>query len=240
MGSRSLSTLGAVWGTSLLVTGGFLMATPQAAPAAGRAGTAHVQHVTTCRVDQLRLRLDRVLQPTMQQDSAFFRIRNTSLATCTLDGYPGFQPYESAGRAIPISLRRSSTYEVIDPGPHLVALTPGRSVYFAVGWADLSQPGGSSAGCRDATHVRSIPPNDRRALRARTSPSPCARSPASRTPSASRPWRGSTASARGAPNPRFGVTPEGSRIHPRRTVGTCTARGTAASPGPSWAWLSRP
>jgi hypothetical protein len=115
---------------------------------------------TTCQPSDLQLSLDRYLRPLSNQPAAFFRLTNTSGAPCTLDGYPGFQPYDSAGAPVAVTVKRGSTFQITDPGHQLVTLAPATSAYFGVGWTEVLEPAGTAAGCATVASAASVPPND--------------------------------------------------------------------------------
>ena len=112
----------------------------------------------TCLASQLQLTLDRVVPALDQQPGAFFRLTNTSGAPCTLDGYPTLQPVAPSGPVIGAAVRNGPSYQIGDPGPNPVVLTPGGSAYFGYGWSDVTQPEGSPIGCVNTVQVTSIPP----------------------------------------------------------------------------------
>ena len=122
------------------------------------------QHPPRCDSPHLRLTFDRQLQGVMNQTGAFFKLTNTSSISCSMLGYPGFQPSDAAGHPIPINDTRGSSYVISDPGPHLLVLQPGASAYFGVGWADYDVVRATSAGCATAAAVASVPPDDLTAL----------------------------------------------------------------------------
>ncbi len=133
-----------------------------------------VPAVATCSTSQLQLTLDRVVPGLAQQPGAFFRLTNESSATCMLDGYPTLQPISPSGQAIGVAVRNGGSYQIADPGPRPVVLTPSSSAYFGYGWSDVTQPEGSTAGCVNTAEVKSIPPGSQAPLGARAQlPSVC-------------------------------------------------------------------
>jgi Protein of unknown function (DUF4232) len=102
----------------------------------------------------------------MQQPAAFFRFTNTSLRTCTLYGYPGFELIDISGKVIGLTVRRGPSYQINDPGPQRVTLAPGGSAYFGFGWVDVNEPNGDTIGCVMAGSAMAIPPNTTQQLRA--------------------------------------------------------------------------
>lgn len=111
-----------------------------------------------CAASQLQLTLDRVVPGLMQQPGAFFRLTNTSNATCSLNGYPTLQPISPAGQVIGAAVRNGGSYQISDPGPHAVVLEPNTSAFFGFGWGNVTPPNGTNAGCVNTVEVRSVPP----------------------------------------------------------------------------------
>jgi hypothetical protein len=112
-----------------------------------------------CRSNQLQLTLDRVIPPLSNQPAAFFRYTNVSSSTCTLYGYPTLQTYTSSGKLIGTSAIHNGSYQIFNPGPHLVTLVPGGSAYFGYGFTDVT-PSGTTAECVDTSTAKSVPPGD--------------------------------------------------------------------------------
>ncbi len=94
-----------------------------------------------------------------------FTLRNTSSASCRLEGYPGLQLVDSTGHALPTTVLRAVSGAYLFPAvmPHSVALAPG-----AVGSFDLqyyNSPVGAAANqpyataCPAATQVEVTMPN---------------------------------------------------------------------------------
>ena len=119
------------------------------------------QHGVTdgCRPDQLRLTLDKTLPGLSQQAGAFFELHNISTTRCSLYGYPGFEAFGASGSVEPVDDSRGSSYQINDPGPHTVALSPGGSAYFGVGWGDYDVVRQTTQGCIDTARIASVPPN---------------------------------------------------------------------------------
>jgi hypothetical protein len=133
-------------------------ATTMGAPAVGPAAAG-------CRSDQLRLTLDRALPGASNQAAAYFQLMNVSGTTCTLDGYPGFAIVDASGSVEDVTVTQGSSYEIDDPGPHVVTLAPGQAAYFGVGWAVFDMVDSTSQGCVDTFEVASVPPHASSALR---------------------------------------------------------------------------
>jgi hypothetical protein len=119
-----------------------------------------------CRSAQLRLALDRVIPPLANQPAAFFRYTNVSSSTCTLDGYPTLRTYTASGQLIGKAAVHNGSYQIFNPGSHLVSLAPGASAYFGYGFADVRQPNGTTDGCVNTATAMSIPPGDTNPLTA--------------------------------------------------------------------------
>ncbi len=114
---------------------------------------------TRCRVDQLRLSLDRTLQGLSQQTGAFFELSNVSRTPCALYGYPGFEAISASGSVEQVADSRGGSYQINDPGPHRVSLSPGQSAYFGVGWGDFDVIKDTTEGCIDTARIASVPPD---------------------------------------------------------------------------------
>ena len=95
----------------------------------------------------------------MQQPAAFFGLTNKSATSCSLDGYPALTLYDEAGHRISTGIRHGSSYQVNDPGPHVVTVHPGDSAYFGFGWVDVNVPDGNINGCVRAAEARVLAPN---------------------------------------------------------------------------------
>ena len=84
-------------------------------------------------------------------------VTNTSGASCTLNGYSGFQLLDGAGAPIPTTAERNP-----DPGPALVSLAPGASASANLHWSVV--PHGDepqSAPCQpEAPIAQAIPPDE--------------------------------------------------------------------------------
>jgi Protein of unknown function (DUF4232) len=117
-----------------------------------------------CRTDQLRLSLDKMLQGLASQTGAFFQLQNASQTSCSLYGYPGFQALNVSSSVEAIDVSRGDSYQINDPGPHVVPLSPGQSAYFGVGWGDYDAVKDTAKGCINAARVVSVPPNTFSAL----------------------------------------------------------------------------
>jgi hypothetical protein len=120
--------------------------TPPATAVPSATTTSTVPVVKPCT--RVAFALARELQSTMQQPGAYFSLTNMSPATCTLVGYPTLQIYDTAGARIPALMENGSSFQINDPGAHLVVVAPGGAVYFGFGWTDANQSaGGSTRGC---------------------------------------------------------------------------------------------
>ncbi len=119
---------------------------------------------TGCRANQLRLSLDKTLRGLASQAGAFFRLANISGTACSIFGYPGFQALGMSGSVETIGVSYGASYQINDPGPHNVPLSPGQSAYFGVGWGDYDAVRDTTHGCINTTRVVSDPPNTNSAL----------------------------------------------------------------------------
>jgi hypothetical protein len=81
--------------------------------------------------------------------------RNTSSSTCSLEGYPGMQMLNKAGKKIPTSVHRGL------PGTapvRTVSLAPGGAARFYMGFADATGYGNKK--CPASARVKVTAPND--------------------------------------------------------------------------------
>jgi hypothetical protein len=94
-----------------------------------------------------------------------FTVRNTSAASCRLEGYPGLRLLDSSGHALPTTVVRAVNGAYLFPAvaPHPVALMPGAVASFDLQYYD--NPVGAAAGepyataCPAATQVLLTLPN---------------------------------------------------------------------------------
>jgi hypothetical protein len=94
-----------------------------------------------------------------------FTVRNTSSASCRLEGYPGLQLLDSNGRPLPTTVMRAVSGAYLFPAvvPHTVALAPGAAGSFDLQYYDspvgaaASQP--YATACPAATQVEVTMPN---------------------------------------------------------------------------------
>jgi hypothetical protein len=84
-----------------------------------------------------------------------FALRNTSSASCRIEGYPGLQLLGSSGQALPTTVVRAVTGAYLFPAvaPHPVALTPGAAASFALQYGDV--PVGAQA---NEPYAQACPP----------------------------------------------------------------------------------
>lgn len=69
-----------------------------------------------------------------------------------------------SGSVEQVNASRGASYQINDPGPHLVLLSPGESAYFGVGWGDFDVVKQTTQGCIDTARIASVPPNTFSAL----------------------------------------------------------------------------
>jgi hypothetical protein len=84
-------------------------------------------------------------------------LKYTGSASCTLAGYPGMQMIAASGASLPTVVVRKGTYPFTAMAPATVALGPGQSAYFNVGYSDV--PTGSETSCPTSASVQVTPPN---------------------------------------------------------------------------------
>lgn len=84
------------------------------------------------------------------------QLRNTSSTTCTLDGYPGAQLYDSGNSALPTNVVRGGSYSFTDFAPSLVTMAAGASAYLNMAYSDV--PTGSEQ-CPTAASMWVTPPD---------------------------------------------------------------------------------
>ena len=84
---------------------------------------------------------------------ATLSLKNTSGRTCTIYGYGGLQPLNSAGTQLPLTLKRDATAGA----PRLVRLSPGTSIGRTIHWGAV--PSGT-AKCPTASSATVIPPDE--------------------------------------------------------------------------------
>ncbi len=87
-----------------------------------------------------------------------FSFTNTAATECYLVGYPGLQMLSSSGSSIPTHLTRGSSVSVPPEPVTKVALQPGGSAYFIVGYADATGYSGDS--CPSSSSLEVTAPND--------------------------------------------------------------------------------
>jgi Protein of unknown function (DUF4232) len=108
-----------------------------------------------CHRDQLRAQLG-------QANGAAGSVRisatftNTSKSTCTLEGYPGMQMLNEAGKQIPTTVHRGLSGTVTQV--RTVSLAPGAAARFYMGFADAT--GYSGKKCPASARVKVTAPND--------------------------------------------------------------------------------
>lgn len=85
-------------------------------------------------------------------------LTDVSGASCRLDGYPGLELRDAAGRPLVTRTRRGPTYFGPDPGRKLVVLSPGESVSADISFGVAGQPSNSVL----ATYLQVTPPGSHR------------------------------------------------------------------------------
>jgi hypothetical protein len=85
-------------------------------------------------------------------------LTDVSGASCRLDGYPGLELRDAAGRPLLTRTRRGPTYFGPDPGRKLIVLSPGESVSADIAFGVAGQPSNSVL----ATYLQVTPPGSHR------------------------------------------------------------------------------
>lgn len=84
-------------------------------------------------------------------------LKSTAPTPCTLGGYPGLQMLTAAGAGLTTTVVRKGSYSFTAMAPTTVALAPGQSVYFNIGFSDV--PSGSESFCPTSASLEVTPPN---------------------------------------------------------------------------------
>lgn len=85
-----------------------------------------------------------------------FSLRNSSSATCVMDGYPGAQLLTATGTSLTTTVVRGGSYTFSDFPPAPVTLVPGATAYLNLAYNDV--PTGSGP-CPTAGQIEITPPN---------------------------------------------------------------------------------
>lgn len=85
-------------------------------------------------------------------------LTDVSGASCRLDGYPGLELRDAAGRPLVTRTRPGPTYFGPDPGRKLIVLSPGESVSADIAFGVAGQPSNSVL----ATYLDVTPPGSHR------------------------------------------------------------------------------
>jgi hypothetical protein len=86
-----------------------------------------------------------------------FGLRNTASATCTLFGYPGIQLVGAGGADIATDEVEGGSESFTDFARTNVSVGPAATVYFNIGYSDVTT--GTESSCPTTTAVQVIPPN---------------------------------------------------------------------------------
>jgi len=127
--------------------------------------------VTQCTTSQLRLSYQG-LYGTAGTEHEWFAFTNVGVGTCSLYGYPGFQPLDVQGQPLPEDLVRTE-----QPGsnfnggqsygpPRTVDLGPGKTAHFQVAFGGTYPIPGQT--CYSVSSIEVWPPNQTEALRIAT------------------------------------------------------------------------
>ncbi len=125
---------------------------PQSAPSSTSSGAARP---TRCHTSDLSASLA-AGEPGAGQRYATLSLTNTSHRTCTVFGYGGLQPLDSAKKQLPITLIRDTGRQ-----PKQIQLAPRTSVGRTIHWTVV--PSGS-APCPTPAYASIIPPDETTAL----------------------------------------------------------------------------
>jgi len=87
---------------------------------------------------------------------------NTSAKSCTLEGYPNLQMFDSAGKALPTHVSHFGSFAAPNTPVGLVTLTPGAQAKFDLLYA--AQTGYGNAYCPTSSKVAFTPPGSKIAL----------------------------------------------------------------------------
>jgi hypothetical protein len=120
--------------------------------------------VRHCSSSQLRLSYVNTQGATGHLE-ATFALRDASARSCSLQGYPGAQLLDAAGRPLVTHLKRGGGFfpDTLTT-PRRVLLTPGASAQFGLSFADNNEYVHGKP-CPAASTLESIPPNARSPLR---------------------------------------------------------------------------
>jgi Protein of unknown function (DUF4232) len=100
------------------------------APASTRVTTASAVAPPRCEAAELRATIKR---RGSNASAPFIVVKLTGHRTgCTVNGYPRIAAYSASGNTLALTTRHG-TYEVADPGPRRVIVSPGRAALFALG-----------------------------------------------------------------------------------------------------------
>jgi Protein of unknown function (DUF4232) len=135
-----------------LATGGPVTA---AAASAASASAGHVPH--RCYVSDLAAGFHGS-QAGLGNRGFLLTLTDASGASCRLDGYPGLELRDAAGRPLLTRTMRGPTYFGPDPGRKLIVLSPGESVSADIAFGVAGQPSNSVL----ATYLDVTPPGSHR------------------------------------------------------------------------------
>ena len=94
-------------------------------------GAAGRVDFTPCRISQLGLALRGPVTEKTQQHTTALSVRNVSLRSCALAGYPTLALLDRSGRELPFSYRHDGDQMVTAARPSVVRLAPRSSAFFA-------------------------------------------------------------------------------------------------------------
>lgn len=97
----------------------------------------------------------------MGNAGAYFGFTNTSASACWVQGYPTVALFDEGGHRIDSKESHSSSYQITDPGPERVALGPGATGWFGIGWAARTNEG-DPVPCIAPAALEATPPSGTR------------------------------------------------------------------------------
>ncbi len=86
-----------------------------------------------------------------------FGLRNTSAASCPMEGFPGAQLLAATGTQLPTHVVQGGSYSFTNFAPSPVNLEPGATAYFNLGYSDV--PSGNGGQCPTAAQIQVFPPH---------------------------------------------------------------------------------
>jgi hypothetical protein len=132
----------------------------KAAQAAAQAATA-MSSDESCEASQLAVELG-LSGAAMGHIGQVVSFKNISTRTCTLEGFPGVNMFDVAGRPIPTEVTDGPSYTVPSLPETVVVLIPGSEASFDIGYSDAT--GYGTAVCPTSVQVGITPPDASRPI----------------------------------------------------------------------------